>query len=157
MTGVQTCALPISEALEAELRAEFAAAEIARDDCALAEALGVVVARIDGRPADRDPPLDTRGTAFQRRVWEELRRIPAGETRSYSAVAEALGRPTAARAVARACATNRISVLIPCHRVLCADGCLGGYRWGIARKRALLDVERSGGHGPGIARGDHGA
>ncbi len=154
-TARGVCAVYLGDdarALEAELRAEFAAAEIDRDDSALAEAVAAVVARIDGKPAARDLPLDAQGTAFQRRVWEELRRIPPGETRSYSAVAEALGRPTATRAVARACATNQVSVLIPCHRVLRADGGLGGYRWGIARKRALLDVERK----DGPARDDRG-
>ncbi len=144
-----------AEALEAELRAEFAAAAaIERDDHALAEAVAAVAARIDGDGrAGRDLPLDVQGTAFQRRVWEELQRIPPGETRSYSALAEALGRPTATRAVARACATNPVSVLIPCHRVLRADGGLGGYRWGTARKRALLDAERKGARG----RGERGA
>ncbi len=83
-----------------------------------------------------------RATAFQRRVWEELRRIPYGESRSYSQVARAIGRPTAVRAVARACATNHACVVIPCHRVVGADGTLTGYRWGIQRKRALLDLEK---------------
>ena len=82
-----------------------------------------------------------RATAFQWQVWRALQRIPEGATRSYQAVAMALGRPTAARAVARACASNRIAVLIPCHRVVRGDGELGGYRWGIARKAALLARE----------------
>lgn len=86
-------------------------------------------------------PLDLRGTAFQMQVWSYLRSIPRGETRSYSAVAAAIGRPKATRAVARACATNRVAVLIPCHRVIRGDGGLGGYRGGIARKRELLEKE----------------
>jgi O-6-methylguanine DNA methyltransferase len=82
-----------------------------------------------------------QATAFQRRVWEELRRIPYGKTKTYSEVARAIGRPTAIRAVARACATNPVSVVVPCHRVVREDGNLAGYRWGIQRKRALLEHE----------------
>lgn len=89
-----------------------------------------------------DLPLDIRGTAFQWRVWQALRAIPAGETRTYAQVARAIGRPAAVRAVARACATNRAAVLIPCHRVVRSDGGLGGYRWGLERKRELLAAER---------------
>jgi AraC family transcriptional regulator of adaptative response/methylated-DNA-[protein]-cysteine methyltransferase len=86
-------------------------------------------------------PLDIRATAFQRRVWTALQRIPFGETRSYSEVAKAIGKPTAARAVARACATNPVAVAIPCHRVVRESGEMGGYRWGIERKEALLEIE----------------
>ncbi|RYZ63133.1 MAG: methylated-DNA--[protein]-cysteine S-methyltransferase, partial [Proteobacteria bacterium] len=86
-------------------------------------------------------PLDVRGTAFQERVWQALAAIPAGETRTYSDIAEALGAPRAVRAVAGACAANRLAVAIPCHRVVRVDGSLSGYRWGIERKRALLDRE----------------
>jgi O-6-methylguanine DNA methyltransferase len=89
-------------------------------------------------------PVDVNGTPFQLRVWQELRAIPYGETRTYSEVARSLGQPSAARAVARACATNRVALLIPCHRVVREDGSLGGYRWGLDRKRALLDAERTG-------------
>jgi AraC family transcriptional regulator of adaptative response/methylated-DNA-[protein]-cysteine methyltransferase len=89
-------------------------------------------------------PLDIRGTAFQRRVWEELQRIPAGETRTYSEIARRIGRPEAVRAVARACATNSISVVVPCHRVVGKNGSLTGYRWGLERKRALLTAEKRG-------------
>lgn len=88
-----------------------------------------------------DIPLDIRGTAFQERVWRELRSIPIGETRTYSEVAEALGQPTAARAVARACADNKLAVVVPCHRVVRKDGGLSGYRWGVDRKRELLRRE----------------
>jgi O-6-methylguanine DNA methyltransferase len=94
-------------------------------------------------------PLDIRATAFQRRVWEALQRIPYGETRSYREIARALGHPTAARAVARACATNPVSLVIPCHRVVRQDGGLGGYRWGIERKRGLLERERIAKEGKG--------
>jgi AraC family transcriptional regulator of adaptative response/methylated-DNA-[protein]-cysteine methyltransferase len=96
---------------------------------------------LEGAQPKLDLPLDIRATAFQRRVWEELRKIPYGGTRTYSEVARAIGRPTAARAVARACATNPVSVVIPCHRVVREDGGLGGYRWGLERKRALLETE----------------
>jgi len=89
-------------------------------------------------------PTDLRGTAFQQRVWEALRAIPYGETRSYAEVAAAIGRPSAARAVARACATNRVALVVPCHRVVGSGGNLSGYRWGIARKKALLDREARG-------------
>jgi AraC family transcriptional regulator of adaptative response/methylated-DNA-[protein]-cysteine methyltransferase len=88
-------------------------------------------------------PLDLSITAFQARVYRALQRIPPGETRTYEEVARAIGRPTAARAVARACATNPVAIAVPCHRVVRADGGLAGYRWGTKRKRALLDVERA--------------
>jgi len=88
-------------------------------------------------------PTDVQATAFQRRVWEELRRIPYGTTKTYSEVARAIGRPTAIRAVARACATNPVSVVVPCHRVVRGDGNLAGYRWGLDRKRALLAKEQA--------------
>ncbi len=86
-------------------------------------------------------PLDIQATAFQKRVWRELQKIPYGQTRSYSEIARAIGHPKAARAVARACATNPVPIVIPCHRVICEDGSLGGYSAGIARKRALLSLE----------------
>jgi len=87
-------------------------------------------------------PLDIRATAFQRRVWSYLQSIPFGETKSYGQVAKAIGRPTAARAVARACATNPVAVEIPCHRVVREDGHMGGYRWGMERKKSLLAMEQ---------------
>ena len=89
-------------------------------------------------------PLDVRGTAFQMRVWRYLQRIPSGEVRTYADVARGIGRPTAIRAVANACAANRVALVIPCHRVIRGDGSLGGYRWGTPRKRALLERERAG-------------
>ena len=87
-------------------------------------------------------PLDVQATAFQWRVWQELRKIPCGQTRTYSEIAAALGQPKAMRAVGRACATNPVSVVIPCHRVVREDGSLGGYRWGLQRKQALLRQEK---------------
>jgi AraC family transcriptional regulator of adaptative response/methylated-DNA-[protein]-cysteine methyltransferase len=89
-------------------------------------------------------PLDIRGTAFQHRVWQELQKIPAGETASYSQIAERIGAPKAVRAVAAACAANTLAVAIPCHRVVRTNGALSGYRWGIARKDQLLRAERAG-------------
>jgi AraC family transcriptional regulator of adaptative response/methylated-DNA-[protein]-cysteine methyltransferase len=101
-----------------------------------------VVGYISGELPHLDLPLDIRATAFQRRVWAELMRIPRGVTRTYSEVAEALGEPQARRAVARACATNPVPLLIPCHRVVRSDGALGGYRWGLQRKQALIETEQ---------------
>ena len=140
--GVCSVSLGDDEASLVEtLRAEFPAAELARATDARDRLVDAVVAHVEGRADDGELPLDVRATAFQWQVWRALQRIPEGATRSYQAVAEELGRPTAARAVARACASNRIAVLIPCHRVVRVDGALGGYRWGIARKAALLARE----------------
>ena len=100
--------------------------------------------RIEGDAGAADLPLDVRGTSFQLKVWKALLRIPRGAVLSYSEVARDIGSPRAVRAVANACASNRIAVLIPCHRVIRGDGTLGGYRWGLERKRALLDRERAG-------------
>jgi len=129
-------------ALERELRIEFPGAVIARDDAMLRSWVAEVVAHLDGRQAHLDLPLDIRATAFQRRVWEALRKIPYGSTRSYSQIARAVGNTKATRAVARACASNPVAVVIPCHRVVREDGDLGGYRWGEERKIALLEQER---------------
>jgi AraC family transcriptional regulator, regulatory protein of adaptative response / methylated-DNA-[protein]-cysteine methyltransferase len=128
--------------LEAGLRAEFPAAEIRRDTAALGGAAAAVLAYLEGREPAIELPLDIRATAFQRLVWKALLRIPFGATRSYQAVARAIGRPAASRAVARACATNPVALIIPCHRVVREDGEAGGYRWGLERKRALLARER---------------
>ena len=141
--GVCSVSLGDDEAaLVDALRAEFPAAELARTTDASDRLVDSVVAHVEGRASADELPLDVRATAFQWQVWRALQRIPEGATRSYQAVAEELGRPTAARAVARACASNRIAVLIPCHRVVRGDGALGGYRWGLARKAALLARER---------------
>ncbi len=129
--------------LEAGLRAEFPAADLRRAGGALAAWVEAILQYLDGRAQQLDLPLDIRATAFQRRVWEALRRIPYGGTRSYADIARAIGRPRATRAVARACATNPAALVIPCHRVVRADGALGGYRWGVERKQALLERERA--------------
>lgn len=127
--------------LVAALRAEYPGAELARASDARDRLVDAVVAHVEGRSDAVELPLDLRATSFQWQVWRALQRIPEGATRSYQAIATELGRPTAARAVARACASNRIAVLIPCHRVVRGDGELGGYRWGIVRKAALLARE----------------
>lgn len=140
--GVSSVSLGDDEATLVEaLRGEFPAAELARATDARDRLVDAVVAHVEGTSSADELPLDVRATAFQWQVWRALQRIPEGATRSYQAVADELGRPTAARAVARACASNRIAVLIPCHRVVRGDGALGGYRWGIARKAALLARE----------------
>jgi AraC family transcriptional regulator, regulatory protein of adaptative response / methylated-DNA-[protein]-cysteine methyltransferase len=128
--------------LESELRAEFPKAKaIRRDEGRLGSAVATILAYLDGALPHIDLPLDIRATAFQRAVWEELRRIPYGETRSYGEIAEAVGAPQAVRAVGRACATNPVALIVPCHRVVREDGTLSGYRWGLARKQALLERE----------------
>ncbi|HEX4600679.1 MAG TPA: bifunctional DNA-binding transcriptional regulator/O6-methylguanine-DNA methyltransferase Ada [Gemmatimonadales bacterium] len=132
-----------SAALETGLRAEFPAAELRSDGGPLARVVTQILKYLDGRLEHLDLPLDVRATAFQRHVWEALRKIPYGATRSYADIARAIGRPRATRAVARACATNPAALVIPCHRVVRADGALGGYRWGLERKRALLAAERA--------------
>ncbi|HWL87729.1 MAG TPA: methylated-DNA--[protein]-cysteine S-methyltransferase, partial [Polyangiaceae bacterium] len=100
-----------------------------------------VVGLVEAPGASLDLPLDVRGSAFQKRVWQALRQIPAGSTESYAQVAVRIGQPKAVRAVAQACASNALAVAIPCHRVIRTDGALSGYRWGVARKRALLERE----------------
>ena len=128
---------------EETLRAEFPAAILKRDDDSLRTPAARVVAAVGGTADDLELPLDLRATAFQLRVWRSLRAIPRGQTRSYTEVARAIGRPTAVRAVAGACAANPVAVVVPCHRVVAADGTLAGYRWGLERKQALLDAERT--------------
>lgn len=130
------------DALEARLRQRFPAAEVQPPDETF-EAWVADVLRLLERPKTRlELPLDIRGTAFQRRVWQALREIPPGGTLSYAGVAQKIGRPTAARAVAQACAANPLAVAVPCHRVVRGDGALGGYRWGVERKRRLLEKEK---------------
>lgn len=133
--------------LEEFLKSEYPEAEIGRDDAAIAPLVPALLAALEGKSGagngpDQLLPLDIRATAFQWKVYDALRRIPVGSTRSYSAVARSLGMPKGARAVARACATNNVAVVIPCHRVVREDGDLGGYRWGLERKRAILERER---------------
>lgn len=145
-TGKGVCAVYLGdseEELESELRDEYRAAEIRRDDSGFRSATSALLRCLEGTRPRAALPLDVRATAFQRRVWEELVAIPRGETRTYSEIARKLGQPTAARAVARACATNPVSVVVPCHRVVREDGGLGGYRWGLERKKALLEGERN--------------
>ena len=130
--------------LENSLRKEYPRAEIQRDRNGLEGWVGKILEHLRGREPNLDLPTDVQATAFQRRVWEELRKIPYGATRTYSQVAQAIGKPTAIRAVARACATNPVSVVVPCHRVVREDGDLAGYRWGLERKLALLQHESAG-------------
>ena len=138
------CAVRLGDSdatLETDLRDEFSAARIDRKDRPLSEWVREILDRLAGKSPHVDLPLDIQSTAFQRRVWEELQAIPYGSTRSYAQVAAAIGRPTAARAVARACATNPVALVIPCHRVIREDKSLGGYRWGLKRKKKLLEKE----------------
>jgi AraC family transcriptional regulator of adaptative response/methylated-DNA-[protein]-cysteine methyltransferase len=130
------------EELEAALSAEYPEAVISRDETRLGGLVEGLLRHLEGSQPDIELPLDLRATAFQLRVWEELRRIPYGSTRSYAEVAEAIGQPTATRAVARACATNPVALVTPCHRVVRSGGDAGGYRWGIGRKERLLEQER---------------
>lgn len=128
--------------LEKDLRKEFPAATVQRDDDALRQPVEKILNHLTTKEPQLDLPLDIRSTAFQRQVWEQLRAIPYGETVSYGDVAKALGKPGAVRAVGRACATNPVALVIPCHRVVREDQSLGGYRWGLERKQRLLDRER---------------
>lgn len=123
-------------ALEQNLRGRFPDAELVAQP--MDEGFEAVMCAIDG---EGDVALDLHGTEFQERVWQALRQIPAGQTVSYTQLAEMIGAPKAARAVAGACAANKVAVLVPCHRVLRSDGKLSGYRWGVERKRALLERE----------------
>lgn len=139
------CKLSLGDAsapLIADLEAEFERAERIRDDDGVGYWVERIIAYLEGWQPDISLPLDLRATAFQLKVWRELQAIPVGETRSYSEVAAAIGKPTASRAVANACARNPVALVIPCHRIIRADKSLGGYRWGLERKRALLERER---------------
>jgi AraC family transcriptional regulator of adaptative response/methylated-DNA-[protein]-cysteine methyltransferase len=139
---------PSPEVLTAELAEAFPRARWIDDSARLRDWFERVRGFILLPEAGIDLPLDVRGTAFQARVWDALRRIPLGATRSYGEVARAIGRPSAVRAVASACGANRVALLIPCHRVIAADGALAGYRWGKARKRRLLAREKRHGSAP---------
>ncbi|MBI4768836.1 MAG: methylated-DNA--[protein]-cysteine S-methyltransferase [Chloroflexi bacterium] len=127
--------------LEAELARDYPAATLHRDEAGLGLWAEAIVRHLEGRGPHPDLPLDVQGTAFQWQVWHALRQIPPGQTRTYGEIAAGIEKPGAARAVARACASNPVAVVIPCHRVVGADGTLTGYRWGLERKRALLDNE----------------
>jgi len=144
------CAVTLGDSentLVAGLNAEFPQASLARVDAGRDEWLAVMVGRvsaaigIDKAQPQVEVPVDIRATAFQWRVWQALQRIPRGQTRSYAQIAADIGAPRAVRAVASACARNRLAVIVPCHRVVRSDGSLGGYRWGLSRKRALLEDE----------------
>ena len=140
------CAVKLGDSdagLAADLAKEYPSAEIRRADSMLSEPVDKLLNYLSGKHPDLQLPLDIQATAFQWQVWENLRAIPYGETRSYGEVAKAMGRPTAVRAVARACATNPVALVIPCHRVIREDQSLGGYRWGLERKEALLERESS--------------
>lgn len=143
-TGQGVCAILLGdddEGLIADLERRFPNAEAIEGDRDFAATVAAVVAMIEEPEKGLALPLDIRGTAFQQRVWEALRAIPAGKTLSYAGLAEAIGQPDAARAVAGACAANRIAVAIPCHRIVKGDGAISGYRWGTERKRELLARE----------------
>jgi AraC family transcriptional regulator, regulatory protein of adaptative response / methylated-DNA-[protein]-cysteine methyltransferase len=145
ITDRGVCAVQMADAdaeLEQDLRAEFPAATIQREDTALREPVEMILNHLTNNEPRLDLPLDIRATAFQRQVWEKLRAIPYGQTVSYGDVAKALGKPGAVRAVGRACATNPVALVIPCHRVVREDQSLGGYRWGLERKQQLLKHER---------------
>jgi len=140
--GVCSVKLGDSElALVDDLKREFPAAVFRLDEILLSHAVRTVVQHLEGRTPHIDLPLDIQATAFQRQVWEQLSRIPSGQTRSYSEVAREIGQEKAVRAVARACATNPVALVIPCHRVIREDKSLGGYRWGLERKKKLLNSE----------------
>jgi AraC family transcriptional regulator of adaptative response/methylated-DNA-[protein]-cysteine methyltransferase len=145
MTERGVCAVRMGDSdtdLEKDLRVEFPQAEITRADSTLREAVKKILSHLDHNEPHLDLPLDIRSTAFQRQVWERLRAIPYGQTVSYGEVAKALGKPGAVRAVGRACATNPVALVIPCHRVVREDKSLGGYRWGLERKKKLLEREK---------------
>jgi AraC family transcriptional regulator, regulatory protein of adaptative response / methylated-DNA-[protein]-cysteine methyltransferase len=141
------CAVKLSDTesqLESDLRTEYPEAEIHRNDQTLRGPVRDLINYLDGKQPRLDLPLDIRATAFQWQVWENLRAIPYGETKSYAQVASTMGQPKAVRAVARACATNPVALVIPCHRVIREDQSLGGYRWGLERKKRILEKERVG-------------
>ncbi len=138
------CAILLGDdpaALGQELRQCFPQARLGADSAALAPTMAAILRLIEAPQAGLDLPLDVRGTAFQRRVWQALAEIQVGATASYAEVATRIGAPAAVRAVAQACAANRLAVAIPCHRVVRQDGSLSGYRWGVERKRMLLSRE----------------
>lgn len=142
--GVSAVYLGDSEAkLANELRREYPRAQIGAEKGTFSEWVQEVLARVEGSAPRRELPLDLQATAFQRRVWLELQKIPRGTTRTYAQVARAVGKANAVRAVARACATNPVSIVVPCHRVVRADGSLAGYRWGLLRKEQLLQREQA--------------
>jgi AraC family transcriptional regulator, regulatory protein of adaptative response / methylated-DNA-[protein]-cysteine methyltransferase len=146
-TGKGICFVSLGDddtALLADLRKDYPAAQIETDGRELQPWVSAIVEYLSGQPAPLDLPLDVQATAFQRRVWRELQAIPYGSTRTYGDIANAIGNPNAVRAVSRACATNPVALVVPCHRVIRSNGSLAGYRWGLARKERLLEQERIG-------------
>jgi len=144
VSGKGVCSILIgaeAAALTRDLQRRFAGAELVRDDARLRGALADVRAFVQSPAAGLDLPLDVTGTDFQKRVWRALKQIPAGATASYAEIARRIDAPKAFRAVAQACGANPIALAIPCHRVVRNDGALSGYRWGVARKRTLLERE----------------
>jgi AraC family transcriptional regulator of adaptative response/methylated-DNA-[protein]-cysteine methyltransferase len=138
------CAITFGEnrrALQVDLRRRFPRAELVEDAAGLKATLARIARFVDSPAAGIDLPLDVAGTEFQQRVWRALMKIPPGTTASYADVARAIDAPTSVRAVAQACGANALALAIPCHRVVRSDGALSGYRWGVARKRALLERE----------------
>ncbi len=145
VTDRGVCAVRLGDSaseLETDFRKDFAQGILTRDDGELAGVVDQILVLTSSSAPHPQIPLDVRATAFQRRVWQYLREIPRGETRCYSQIAADLGAPLATRAVARACATNEVSLIIPCHRVIGKNGSVTGYRWGVERKRQLLEKER---------------
>jgi AraC family transcriptional regulator of adaptative response/methylated-DNA-[protein]-cysteine methyltransferase len=145
-TGKGVCAILLGDdpdALVRDLQDRFPKAHLIGADAAFERLVATVVGVVEAPARGLDLPLHVRGTAFQQRVWQALRRIPSGSTASYAEIAQRIGQPKAVRAVAQACASNPIAVAIPCHRVVRTDGALSGYRWGVERKRALLERERA--------------
>jgi AraC family transcriptional regulator of adaptative response/methylated-DNA-[protein]-cysteine methyltransferase len=150
-TGKGVCAILLGddpETLVRDLQDRFPQAEIEGGDPAFEAWMAQVIGLVEAPARGLDLPLDIRGTAFQQRVWEALRQIPIGSTATYAEIARAIGAPTATRAVAQACGANALAVAIPCHRVVRSDGALSGYRWGVARKRDLLEREAKTEGGP---------
>ena len=129
------------EALARDLQNKFPRATLIGADTEFEQLVSKVVGFVEAPALGLDLPLDVRGTAFQQRVWQALRKIPAGSTASYTDIAKSIGSPNSARAVAQACAANALAVAIPCHRVVRNDGALSGYRWSVERKRSLLERE----------------
>ena len=140
------CAIALgddAQALVRQLQDQFPNAQLTGGDAAFEQHVARVIGFVEQPGLGLDLPLDVRGTAFQQRVWQALRAVPAGQTVSYAEIAQRIGQPRAVRAVAQACAANALAVAIPCHRVVRSDGALSGYRWGVERKAALLVREQA--------------
>jgi AraC family transcriptional regulator of adaptative response/methylated-DNA-[protein]-cysteine methyltransferase len=146
-TELGVCAILIGDdpdALARDLQDRFPRAELTGGDAGFEQLVAKVIGLVEAPRLGLDLPLDVRGTAFQQRVWQALREIPPGRTESYAGLAKRIGAPKSVRAVAQACGANALAVAIPCHRVVRNDGALAGYRWGVERKRALLEREAAG-------------